>query len=368
MLKRLYIDNFKCFVNFDLSFDSINLFLGLDGSGKTTIFDVLWNLQAFITADQKIQTLFKPTDLTRWQTSPVQTFELDIEGNGGVYQYELAIEHDDARRMARVHYERLSFGQKPVLHVESSGETQLYLDDDSAGPKFPIDGSRSAVASIPPRHNNTRLTWFKERLERLIIVQVMLQMMADVSQVEENNLTKQMANFVSWYRHISENQGKAIEITTILQEILDGFDHFRFEKVGQQQRLLKLSFTNANNHSVKYTFSELSDGQRALVALYTLIYATRNEDYTLCIDEPENFLALPEIQPWLTQLYDFCSDNELQALLISHHPELIDYLALSAGCWFDREGNTPVRTKQITDDGNTGLPISELVARGWLHE
>jgi len=224
------------------------------------------------------------------------------------------------------------------------------------------------VASIPPRHNNMRLTWFKERLERLIVVQVMPQMIVDVSQAEENNLTKRMENFVSWYRHLSENQGKAIEITKVLQEILDGFDYFRFEKVGQQQRLLKLSFAKTGSHSIEYTFSELSDGQRALIALYTLIYATRNEDYTLCIDEPENFLALPEIQPWLTQLYDFCNDNDVQALLISHHPELIDYLALSAGCWFDREGSTPVRTKRITDDGNTGLPISELIARGWLHE
>ena len=24
-----------------------------------------------------------------------------------------------------------------------------------------------------------------------------------------------------------------------------------------------------------------------------------------CIDEPENFLALPQVQPWLTLLYDY---------------------------------------------------------------
>jgi AAA15 family ATPase/GTPase len=105
-----------------------------------------------------------------------------------------------------------------------------------------------------------------------------------------------------------------------------------------------------------------------LIALYTLIYYTRFEDYTLCIDEPENFLALPEIQPWLRTLYDFCSDGELQSLLISHHPELIDYLASSVGHWFDHQSNAPVRVKRITDDKDTGLPISELVARGWLHD
>lgn len=135
---------------------------------------------------------------------------------------------------------------------------------------------------------------------------------------------------------------------------------------------------------IAYRFGKLSDGQlrclrdasqkplrhRVLIALYTLIYCTQSEDYTLCIDEPENFLALPEIQPWLMQLYDFCSEGKTQALLISHHPELIDMLASSVGYWFDRQQNSPVRVKRISNDNDndTGLPISELVARGWIHE
>lgn len=89
-----------------------------------------------------------------------------------------------------------------------------------------------------------------------------------------------------------------------------------------------------------------------------------------CIDEPENFLALSQIQPWLTLLYDLCSDGELQALLISHHPMLINYLASFAGHWFNREHHTPLRVKPITEasDDDGGVPISDLVARGWLYE
>ena len=41
MLKKIYIDNFKCLVNFELAFDSINLFLGPNGAGKSAVFDVL---------------------------------------------------------------------------------------------------------------------------------------------------------------------------------------------------------------------------------------------------------------------------------------------------------------------------------------
>ena len=366
MLKRIYLDNFRCLVNFELAVDSINLFLGPNGTGKSSVFDVLRKVQSLLSGN-KVADLFKGSDLTRWQTSPTQRFELEIDGNGGSYKYELAIEHDKERQLALVHYERLWFNNRPLLRFEPSGDVQLYRDDHSKGPMYPFDRSLSALASLPPRRENTRLIWFRRRMERFIIVQIDPYIMAGESSGEASQLAATMANFVSWYRYVYQDQGKAIEITSVLREILDGFDHFKFVEAGERHRVLKASFSGGNGDH-DYRFNELSDGQRVLIALYTLIYYARSEDYTLCIDEPENFVALPEIQPWLITLYDFCSDGELQALLVSHHPELIDYLASSAGYWFERQCNAPVRVKRITEDKKGGLPISELVARGWLHD
>jgi predicted ATPase len=197
--------------------------------------------------------------------------------------------------------------------------------------------------------------------------------MVDETSQEETNLTSNMENYASWYRHLSEDQSNIIEVGNALKEVLDGFSTFTFKQVTEKNKVLMLKFTggNENKKFIEYRLSELSDGQRTLIALYTMLAGTKNKDYTLCIDEPENFLALPEIQPWLIQLYDLCSDGELQSLLISHHPELINYLLVSPiGYWFDRQSNAPVRVKKIdrqTGD-NSGLPISELIARGWLNE
>jgi len=44
MLKRLYVDNFRCLVNFELRLDRVNLLLGENGTGKTSVFDVLYRL------------------------------------------------------------------------------------------------------------------------------------------------------------------------------------------------------------------------------------------------------------------------------------------------------------------------------------
>jgi len=373
MLKRIYIDNFRCLVNFELSVNSINLFLGSNGSGKSTVFDVLRKIQAFVSGDGKVDAIFKSLDCTRWQTSLIQSFELEIEGEGGTYKYELAIEHDRDKdrnvKRTSVKYERLWFDNQPLLKFEL-GEVQLYRDNNSEVQKYPFDLFQSMLTLFVSK-NDRKLTWFKKRMERFIILQINPTMIFSKSNQEETRLSYRMGNYVSWYRYLSQDQGKIFELTTTLKEIFEGFAYFKFVDAGQGIRILKLLFSidNDSNNLIEYKLGELSDGQRMLLALYTLIVCTKSEDYTLCLDEPENFLALPEIQPWLIQLYDLCSEQKTQALLISHHPVLIDYLLASpVGYWFERQSNTPVRVKRIGSDNDTGLPISELVARGWLHD
>jgi predicted ATPase len=200
-------------------------------------------------------------------------------------------------------------------------------------------------------------------------------MMSSESGKEESYPSSSMDNFASWLRYLSqEHQGRVIKLTQELREILPGFDSFKITRTGEDHRTLKLAFdddTGTTTQSI-YKFDELSDGQRALVCLYGLIHCAlpegADEEATLCIDEPENYLALPEIQPWLTNLYDRIEETGGQVVLISHHPELINYLASSAGYWFDRDREAPVRVKRITSELDGGLPVSELVARGRVYE
>jgi predicted ATPase len=343
MLKRIYIDNFRCLVNFELDVDAINLFLGSNGVGKSTVFDTLQKIQLFISGDSKVEAIFKSVDCTRWQTSKLQSFELEIIGNDGIYKYELGIAHEKKDK-CHVEYERLWFDNQYLLKFEL-GDVLVYKDDYSKDSQFSFNWSQSILPSL----------------------------MHSESHQEETYLTSQMENYVSWYRYLSEDQGKVAEVGNILREVIDGFKNFKFERVSEQSLVLKLRFSSGTDSTkvIDYRFGELSDGQKTLVALYTLIHGTKSEDYTLCIDEPENFLALPEIQPWLAQLYDLCSDGELQALLISHHPELINYLLASPiGYWFERQSNAPVRVKRIGSEisNDSALPVSELIARGWLNE
>ncbi|MFW6106856.1 MAG: AAA family ATPase [bacterium] len=111
---------------------------------------------------------------------------------------------------------------------------------------------------------------------------------------------------------------------------------------------------------------EISDGQRALIALYALVRLVSGQGYTLWLDEPDNYVALAEIQPWLMELADACGEEVPQAVLCSHHPELIDYLGGDRGLVFKREssGATVVRPAcELAVEG--GPKLSEVITRGW---
>jgi AAA15 family ATPase/GTPase len=48
MLKRLYIDNFRCFVNFEYKPERKQLLLGANGSGKSSLLEAVRLLKEFI--------------------------------------------------------------------------------------------------------------------------------------------------------------------------------------------------------------------------------------------------------------------------------------------------------------------------------
>ena len=374
MLKRLYVDNFRCLVDFELNFDSINLFLGENGAGKSTVFDVLEKLQRLITTDDKVSSIFPLSDTTLWLPRKNRTYELEILSNEGAYKYELKIAIIEPRLDTdsfeiMIESERLDFNEKTLLHAQEN-TILIQLDNGTKIESQRYNYYQSIVSLLKPDSNNNKLIVFREKIERLLFLKINPHLVNDYSSQKESFLTKRVENYVSWFRYIfAENSEKINQLTFSLQEILDGFIRFEIKQISEKSVVLLLVFSN----EIKYFFSQLSDGQRALVVLYSLLYGLEAQDYTICIDEPENFLALPEIQPWLFQLEDLCSEGKLQALLISHHPQLIDYLLSSPiGYWFERQANSSVKVKPINSEvqkcNESGLSMSELIARRWLSE
>jgi len=367
VLTRLYVDNFRSLVNFELKFDRRCLLLGDNGTGKTSVFDALRRLQDFVIGDGRVHDVFPERDLTRWQVRNQQRFELDLSRDGNSFNYILLIEHDTQRRKMRVQEERLDMNGRPLFACKE-GVAQLYRDDHSAGPQYPFDWTQSAVGALHERPDNQKLSLFKRELARLFVVRPMPPMMEKESRGEQERLTSRMENFVSWYRHLAqEHMGAMAALLGELRTVLPGLDSLSLKESGEDSRALKALFFNpGGGKPLSFDFGELSDGQKMLVALYTLTFALRDEGVALFIDEPDNFLALKEIQPWLSEVADAVGESLEQVVLISHHPEIINYLGNNHGRWFLRDAGGPTR---VADQGpsipSDGLTLAEHVARGW---
>lgn len=154
-----------------------------------------------------------------------------------------------------------------------------------------------------------------------------------------------------------------------LARCLDSFDSLNTDAVSETARQLVVRFTGTEGKLATYRLAELSDGQRCLLALYLVLHFLVRRGRTVILDEPDNFISLREIQPWLSSLDDAVDEAGGQAILISHHPEILNQWAPEVGVRFIREGAGPMQAKPFdTSDTDAKLPPSEIVARGWDDE
>lgn len=366
MIKRIYANNYRCLVNFEMVFEELTLLLGPNGSGKSSVFDVLSGIRHFLVDNVRVGEVFPPKDLTAWINNTEQTFELDVQGEEGLFCYKLVVSYNPNIRKHRIDLELLLHDGKPLFEF-SAGKVRLFHDDYTPGPIFSFDGSVSVLATIGARGNNRKLTWFKDWVDRLFIVSLQPKGMASETKEESAWLNGDGSNFASWYRYIlQEHQDKIFKLTEQLRDTIPGFHAFKLEKAGKH-RIFKIGFIDDKEEAqpIYFDFEQISDGQRVMVVLYSLLLALKDLGHTVLIDEPENYVALAEIQPWLMELNDACGEGFPQAVLISHHPELMDYLGPECGIWIERDPLGPARIKNLPGKIEENLKFSEQLARGW---
>ena len=365
MLKRFYADNFRCLTNFELELDSGNVLLGANGTGKTSVLEVLRKIQRLVVRGGRIDEVFPARDLTLSQSRKEQRFEIETCIDDQAYDYGLTVEHDRDHDRMRIIEETLEHAGRPIFEFKN-GHAQLYNDEYDKGPTYPFDWTLSGIGTLHERPYNQKLIQFRKEIANYIVVSPCPPLIRHETRTEDEFLEHRMGNFVGWYRHSSqENMGSIGGLFDVLRESLPNFDSIRLRESGENSRTLKAVFRSPSNKTVDYGLDQLSDGQRALIALYSLILLTDDRRVSLFIDEPDNYLSLREIQPWLVQADERCGTSLEQVIIVSHHPVTIDYMAGARGRWFFRDGDGPVRVSEEPKAAVDGLSISETIARGW---
>ena len=366
MLKRIYAHNFRCLVNFEMKLDELTLLLGPNGGGKSTVFDLLINIRKLLVDQARVHDIFKDNDFTAWINKKDLAVELDIKGSAGLFSYRLVISENTEVKKNCVGYEHLLLDGNMLFKFEN-GVKHLYTNGNIES-SYPFDGTFSALVFSISTSDDNPLIQFVNEIHKIFVLSLNPRTILSDAEEESEWINHDGSNFASWYRFHS--QGKVEKFTQLqnqLQTIIPGFHYLKLEPT-KKGRLLKVGFTSKDNTipPIFFEFSQLSDGQRVLIVLYSLLLGLRDLGLTLFIDEPENYLALPEIQPWLMELKDVCGEGFPQAVLISHHPELIDYLGHDCGIILERDPLGPVRVKKLPEIMDSGLKLSELIARGCM--
>ncbi len=373
-LKQIYIDNYRCFVNFKCELSSKQLILGPNGAGKSSLFDVLTALRDFCVRGDPPDELFPESTRTRWQSVPEQTFELVVLGNGSEYQLKLVIDSWGQPARPRVKTEQVTFDGVPLFRFED-GEVALFNDrlDNKEYVRYHFDWHRSALATIMERHDNKKLTWLKNWLGGVLCVAPDPRRMSGVASREVKHPERDLSDFADWFRHFRQETGDH-EYQQDLKEIITGFTSMRLEEAGERRREIKVKLGHSEDanksRDCEYLFSELSDGQRVLIGLYAVLHFAIKPGATICFDEPDNFIALREVDPWLNRILEAVDEEktEPQVLIASHHPELLNRMAIHDGLLVDRPGGRHVRVQKFRDASQPGLSPAELIARGWESE
>lgn len=387
MISRIRIQNYRAIGDLTLDLGSKNLLMGLNGAGKTSVFDALASIRELVIEGERIadersdEPIFPLFSVPRWlrgekPQSFEQRVELELEGREGPLCYRLVIEHNERIGKSRVLSEALLDGTSPIFGFHE-GTVQLYRRNYAEGPTYAFDWNGSAIGTV--LHPEIQhIEWFKERLRNTACLRIDAPRMVARSEREEPQPERDLSNFASWYRRaLVANAAAGADYLTDIREVLGGMESLDLHDLGQGIMVLRAAFEHPNEQprpgrrrrgTFWLEFQELSDGQRALIGLYALLHFLLKEGAALCIDEPDNFVALAEIQPWLLAVADRVDDFGAQVLIASHHPEILNLLAADHGIVLERDGSGPTRARPYHQDPEYALSPAETVARGWERE
>jgi len=365
MLTRLYIDNFRCFVNFEYKPEQKQLLLGANGSGKSSLLRVIRDLKHFVAGDENP---FTQSTRTRWQDKPLQVFEIEALLDEQKYVYRLEIQFAPETKQPSVCTERLEVAGTTVFNF-ANGELRFFLNSLHRALAVPLETAKSSLHLS--QLSNSQVSRFVKWMESIhcFSIDAYPGAMDESADREEQEPDYELENLAGWYRclvqaHPVEN----VSFLNSMKEALNGFQALRFSSDEDGARRLRADFTAPGKKGASYAISELSEGQRYLLALYMILHFQIAKGNTVFIDEPDNFIALREIQPWLLAAEEAVEDSHGQLILVSHHPEILNQWAQNYGLRFFREENGHVRTEKFKTDPDGNLPPSELIARGWEGE
>jgi predicted ATPase len=345
-----------------MHFNELDVFCGMNGTGKSSVFDAirlvrdlaLGNCFLGRAGDESKHTVSQ-LELCKWLDSDVQEFELEFEEDSHTFLYQLHIQQVAEYEQPRI-LKEAAFFDGELLFTRDLEHIQL-----GKHKTFSLDRRQSALSVFQPENSEKQIKSLQQALSNLIILRPNARIFETESRFESRYANLDMGNIISWYRFHAQDP----EWTDILRKSLqmvwsEDFRSLRLSEAGNSIKQLEFIFSDEN-----FTFGQLSDGEKMLAALYMIhaVLSTARSSLTVLIDEPDNFISIQELQPWMLEMMGIV-DKTRQLFIISHNAEILEITASNIHIFHRDNHRAPARIKPLKV--LEGLTISEALARGWI--
>ena len=330
MLKRLYVHNFRCLENFELTTKSLPsiLLIGKNGVGKSTIRAVLEIFQSISRGNNRIKDLVKASDFSRGRSDVPIRFEIDILLGESTYSYTLALAFSQSSEELQIVEEQLLASGKVIFSridaiIAINKTLILYSTPSDSEPIFQIDQNLAALPIIQPKSSTDPLHIFKTWLARMIIMAPIPRWMTGNSTSETLEPSLYGENFGEWFSGLLRNYPAAYtQIDRYLRKVMPDFQEILNESMGKVSKSMTIRFFDKNaNLNVEY--KNLSDGEKCFILCAVILAANKSYGPLFCFwDEPDNYLSISEVGHFVADLRR-AFQGQSQIILTSHHPEAI---------------------------------------------
>lgn len=353
MLKRVYIHNYKSFQNFELKFDDFgsSLFLGKNGSGKSSLVEVFKIFQDIGRGIAQLDTLIKKEDFNILNSELPMILEINVLLQEKLYNYRINIDFTKDIVKPRVLSEELYCDNEILLDRK-----QNELSNSILPLSFPF------YQLILPNMNLG--IDFKEWLSKILVISPIPALIHNESNQKDDLLDYYCINTSNWISNLLSQFPKSyLYIHEYLSTIFSDLEEITNKKTSETSHKLEFVFSY-NQIKQKMAFSQLSYGERIFVLWSAILASVKLDQISLCVwDEPENYISLLEIQHYFNTLKQTFNDKA-QFVATTHNPETMRmFSSEDIFILFRKHHLEPVRLQAVTDL-NIENDIAEMIKAG----
>lgn len=327
MLKRIYINNFRCFENFEFkpTGQPSSLLIGKNGSGKSTLRAAIQLFQTIGRGLSRTSDLLCPDDFFLGNMKAPIHFELEACIDDKEFRYTLSLELPENFKEFRVDEESLMLDGTVLFSRKKALVTVHKSVIHMTNAQFNIDWHVVALPIIQDPATSNSINSFRDWLARMVLISPVPQLMGVEAVHGTTEIKEDAENWADWLSGLLDRYPAAYStIIDFLRTLMEDIDQFGFHKTGTNSKELILRFKNAETkRAYKTTSANLSDGEKCFFLCAVALAMNKYDGPVLTFwDEPDSHLSLDEVGHFIMEMRrNF--DQHGQLIITSHNPETI---------------------------------------------